>query len=60
MQPYQEASEEMRRRGEQPFKALKTVASSGSSVLPAVAGAKIIGKVVPFLKIFYSTQSFIR
>ena len=60
MQPYQEASEEMRRRGEQPFKALKTVASAGASVLPAVAGAKIIGKVMPFLSKYIPTDLAIK
>lgn len=49
MQPYQEASEEIRRQGQLPIKALKTAASIGTSVASAYAGGATLSRVLPFL-----------
>ena len=49
MQPYQEASQEIRRQGELPGKALKTVGSLAATAGSAYAGGSILGRVVPFL-----------
>ena len=49
MQPYQEASEEIRRRGEMPARALKKAASAIPSVVSAFAGGAAISRVLPFL-----------
>lgn len=48
MQPYQEASQEIRRQGEMPLKIAKGAAGAGATVGAAALGAGI-GRVIPFL-----------
>jgi len=49
MQPYQEASQEIRRQGELPIKALKTAASIAATAGGAKIGGLALNKVMPFL-----------
>lgn len=49
MQPYQEATEEIRRQGELPLKAAKTLGSIGASAATAYLGGGVINRVLPFL-----------
>lgn len=49
MQPYQEASQEIRRQGELPIKALKTVGSLAATTAAAYAGGPVLSRVMPFL-----------
>lgn len=49
MQPYQTAGEEIKRQGELPLKYLKAGASLAATGGSAIAGGKILSKVMPFL-----------
>jgi hypothetical protein len=49
MQPYQEASQEIRRQGEAPIRALKTAGSLAAGAGSAYLGGSIAGRVMPFL-----------
>jgi hypothetical protein len=49
MQPYQKANEEIKRQGEFPLKVLGTAASLAIPTVAGMAGAKIAGKIAPFL-----------
>ena len=54
MQPYQEASREIRRQGEFPIRAIKTGASIAAT---ATGGGLALSKVMPILKQIYTTRS---
>jgi len=49
MQPYQEASQEIRRQGELPLKTAQTLGSIGASAATAYLGGGVINSVLPFL-----------
>lgn len=49
MQPYQKASEEIRRQGEFPANAIKTAGSLAVRAIPTIGGGLALGKVLPFL-----------
>lgn len=49
MQPYQEATEEIRRQGELPLKTAKTLGSVGASAATAYLGGGAINRILPFL-----------
>jgi hypothetical protein len=58
MQPYQEASQEMRRQGELPIRAIKTVGSVGAGA--ALGGGLIVSKILPFLNRHIPTDLFLK
>lgn len=49
MQPYQEATEEVRRQGEIPLKAAQTAGSIGATAATAYLSGGVINRVLPFL-----------
>jgi hypothetical protein len=49
MQPYQEATEEVRRQGELPLKIAKNAAAVGSTAATAYFGGSALNRVLPFL-----------
>lgn len=49
MQPYQEASQEIRRQGELPLKAAKTVGAVAGAAASTYLGGGLINRVLPFL-----------
>jgi len=49
MQPYQEATQEIQRQGELPFKIGKTAANIAASAAGAYYGGELISKVAPWL-----------
>ncbi len=60
MQPYQEASQEIRRQGETPLKALKTLGSVAGTAATFGAGAAIAKRVLPFLSPYISEDLAIK
>lgn len=60
MQPYQEASQEIRRQGENPLKALKTLGSVAGTAATFGAGAAIAKRVLPFLSPYISEELAIK
>jgi hypothetical protein len=49
MQPYHEATKEIRRQGELPLKAAKTIGNVGATAATAYLGGGVINRVLPFL-----------
>jgi hypothetical protein len=49
MQPYQQASEEIKRQGNRPAQIAKTVGSAASAAASLYSGGNILGKVLPML-----------
>jgi len=60
MQPYQEASEEIRRQGETPLRIAKGIASTAGSIAGGTVLAGVGGKVLPLLSKYIPTEMAIK